>query len=108
MSRREIECSDRATTVGSTIGSIIACYHRGMGPSPPSGPARAPAILVASAAPPAGAAANPPSLPAARQFNNQAKYVQARAGAKRAGAPPPTTSPARLIRAPARLERFRD
>src|SRR5258708_23492082 len=108
MSRREIECSDRATTVGSTIGSIIACYHRGMGPFTSFGPGLRAAILVSIVASTAGAAAKPDFLTAARQFYNQGQYDQALAAAKQAGSIPSTTSSARLIMGRARLERFRD
>src|SRR5258708_1540413 len=108
MSRREIECSDRATTVGSTIESIIACYHRGMGPFTSFGPGLRAAILVSIVASTAGAAAKPDFLTAARQFYNQGQYDQALAAAKQAGSIPSTTSSARLIMGRARLERFRD
>src|SRR6187402_2683006 len=98
MSRREIECSDRAMTVGSTIGvDYTACYDRPMSSFGSLGPGIRAAVLVILAASTLSAAPKPDQLAAARRFYNERRYDQALETARQASGTPATASSARLI-----------
>ena len=97
MSRREIECSDRATTVGSTIAvdySVRATIG-GMGSIPAFGAALRSAILRWRPSQRSAPRPSPILSPPPASFYNQGQYDQALDAAKQAAATPGV----RLVRA---------